>query len=479
MSKYKLRCTKAKGNRFIVGKIYETDKNGRLTDEFGQVGSASLRETFEEWYKVCNWVDYDFEQVTNVRHEIHITCTDNKTTHAVKKVDGKIVARAKAVCCPTDEFDFAVGANLAYDRLMRPETLEKEQPKQKDKHTYKAGDKVRIINNTISNGYAIGDIVTLHGERQENTYGRKFYWDTDERGFFVREDDIEPYTEPKQKDKPKFKVGDRVRFRSWEDMEKEFGLDFVGCIRCKSGFATGMKHLCGTLATIFEINDARLRLGDFTTTTSKYWDYSTDMVEPYTEPNKEPVMLYCVEGYIPGIWLTKGKAYEVDTTGEVKMDDGFVTTYDSMPLDGKPFTEYFVPLVSRPAKVGEWVYILHTSYSNDWQPGDIVPVIKVSSAGHIYTTKDTELFPDGLCYLASEYLVLDGYKPEPEYLNMRVVCVASLTGFTVGKIYEFKNGVVVDDEGDVRPSNGDQKITSLSDAYLRDWQNKFIEFKGE
>lgn len=51
-------------------------------------------------------------------HSIHITCTDGKTTHAVKKVDGKIVARSKAVCCPTDEFNANIGAQLAFNRLV-------------------------------------------------------------------------------------------------------------------------------------------------------------------------------------------------------------------------------------------------------------------------------------------------------------------------------------------------------------------------
>lgn len=29
-----------------------------------------------------------------------------------------------------------------------------------------------------------------------------------------------------------FKVGDKVRIRSWEDMEKEFGVDSDGDIKC-------------------------------------------------------------------------------------------------------------------------------------------------------------------------------------------------------------------------------------------------------
>lgn len=47
---------------------------------------------------------------------IHIT-TDGKTTHAVLKEGGKVTKRAKAICSPHDEFDFATGARIAFDRL--------------------------------------------------------------------------------------------------------------------------------------------------------------------------------------------------------------------------------------------------------------------------------------------------------------------------------------------------------------------------
>lgn len=335
MNKFKVRCTKAKGNRFIVGKVYEPDKNGRLTDELGRVGDASLAGTFEEWYKHCNWIDYDFEQVTNARHEIHITCTDGKTTHAVKKVDGKIVARSKAVCCPSDTFDFAIGANLAYDRLMRPETLEKVQPEQ---------------------------------------------------------------------------------------------------------------------------------------------------------PKQEPVKLYCVKDWDTS--FTAGRIYEVSNE-EIHYDDG---RFGYFPSDFQQAKKIFpnlasclVPLVSRPAQVGEWVYVTSDKVDGVTK-GEVCEVIRLNDNYKYLRIKAKTIYgwhEIQPCTLICDtnYLVLDGYtepeKAEPEYLNMRVVCVAGSNGFTVGKVYEFKNGVVVDDDGDLRPRSGNQKITSLDDGYMTDWENKFIEFKGE
>lgn len=72
-------------------------------------------------------------------------------------------------------------------------------------------------------------------------------------------------------------------------------------------------------------------------------------------------------------------------------------------------------------------------------------------------------------------------KAEPEYLNMRVVCVESDDGsFTVGKVYEFKDGLLEDNQGTTRPHYlVAERIKSLSDEYLRHWPYKFIEFKGE
>lgn len=56
--------------------------------------------------------------------------------------------------------------------------------------------------------------------------------------------------EKRQTQKYEFKVGDRVQFKSWEEMEREFGLDDDGDINIPMGFLKSMKFLCGTYATI-------------------------------------------------------------------------------------------------------------------------------------------------------------------------------------------------------------------------------------
>jgi hypothetical protein len=73
-----------------------------------------------------------------------------------------------------------------------------------------------------------------------------------------------------------FKVGDRVRIRQWDDMEKEFGLDCLGRIQCLYKFTEGMKRLCGREITIEVLNDKGIQRVDG-------FAISTDMLEPIEE----------------------------------------------------------------------------------------------------------------------------------------------------------------------------------------------------
>lgn len=50
----------------------------------------------------------------------------------------------------------------------------------------------------------------------------------------------------------KFKVGDKVRVREWDNMAKEFGVDLVGNIECIPTFVDNMKCYCGGVYKILE-----------------------------------------------------------------------------------------------------------------------------------------------------------------------------------------------------------------------------------
>lgn len=92
----------------------------------------------------------------------------------------------------------------------------------------------------------------------------------------------EPFPKAEEKKNPKnepFKVGERVQFKTWSEMEKEFGVDFIGSINCEYSFTRTMRCLCGTYATIKEIDGKRVYLKNFSSKGSNHWNFSTDMIK--------------------------------------------------------------------------------------------------------------------------------------------------------------------------------------------------------
>lgn len=51
----------------------------------------------------------------------------------------------------------------------------------------------------------------------------------------------------------KYKIGDRVKIKSWEQMEQEYGINGLGSIECFCVFTKGMKRLCDGEYTIIGI----------------------------------------------------------------------------------------------------------------------------------------------------------------------------------------------------------------------------------
>jgi len=80
-----------------------------------------------------------------------------------------------------------------------------------------------------------------------------------------------------------FKVGDRVRIRQWDDMEREFGTDSSSrCSICtRTGFVLSMSNLCGTEATINSIDGDEVELTNFSAIDcDTNWVFDIDMFEP-------------------------------------------------------------------------------------------------------------------------------------------------------------------------------------------------------
>lgn len=214
--------------------------------------------------------------------QIHIT-TDGKTTYAVLKQYGKVLSRSEAKCHPDDKFDFETGAKIALDRLeIKKEVDEPKNP-------FKPGDIVECIFDFKTFGAfppkgTMGKVISITRQgvlvrwAKGSTYGNGEWWIS---ACDIRK--IDQHEEP-------FKVGDRVRFRSWDDMESEFGVDpKTGSIniRGKIYFDKYMRPLCKTYATIESIRvcrDGLLRVELSKSSSNEdvfnYSSFSTDMLEP-------------------------------------------------------------------------------------------------------------------------------------------------------------------------------------------------------
>ena len=102
---------------------------------------------------------FDFVESKKAAQKKVVITTDGKTTLARLYEGKKVIKRAEAKCCPNDEFDFNVGAELAFGRLMGKEapSVEWEVVKRKPKK----GDYIRLIRKEFSFN-KVGDILKVH-----------------------------------------------------------------------------------------------------------------------------------------------------------------------------------------------------------------------------------------------------------------------------------------------------------------------------
>ena len=104
------------------------------------------------------------------------------------------------------------------------------------------------------------------------------------RAYGDKETEAKLLAEPSKpvKEKPTFKVGELVRIRQWDDMEKEFGTDGYGSVACNLYFTESMKPLCGKYAEIVSLdeNNVVVELKFFNCDgLNTSWGYSKDMIE--------------------------------------------------------------------------------------------------------------------------------------------------------------------------------------------------------
>jgi len=75
----------------------------------------------------------------------------------------------------------------------------------------------------------------------------------------------------------KFKVGDKVRVRQEKALEREFGVDSCGRIKCNPAFVRAMRRFCGQIVTITGVYDDHYYIKE----DSREWGWTDQMLEGY------------------------------------------------------------------------------------------------------------------------------------------------------------------------------------------------------
>lgn len=115
----------------------------------------------------------------------------------------------------------------------------------------------------------------------------------------------------------KYKVGDKVKIRSWESMAKEFGVDLSGDIKCKNFFTRHMRKYCGKTFTIKEAYKKHDDVDCYRFDDIDCFVFSNDMFENKTVQQK---ILIMTDGVTTTAKLLDGK--QVIKTAEAKCFSG-------------------------------------------------------------------------------------------------------------------------------------------------------------
>lgn len=550
MAKFKV------GDKVIGNKLAEDRYTVTKTGWRGVVTSVD-GDSFHAQATPCGanfGLEYKYFDLAPADSKVLIT-TDGKTTLARLYEGEKVTKSAEAKCAPSDTPDFATGATLAFDRLMGREAEKIPE----SKHQYKAGDKVKIIGNAhpITHFAPVGSV-------QKVIAVHSFGVDVEHQGQTVSFADIEPYAEPQEKgafDWDAFKAGKVAVECKTEESKNLFLRDCekqLPDLRWHSGDKPTSRDYPAPL--VFQCKDGTMGRGAYGGV--QPIDYAIPETPAKTEPTA-PVKLYCVKDYQS---TKRGDICTFDPSyGAVKRPDGQSwgnnqpRSYEEWVEANSDRAEYLYPLVSRPAKVGEWVYIVKDY--DGVNVGDVRLVVEAPDlkTGRVYVRAKAKTTYTGtvggfvtLLDMGREYLVLDSYdgryeqKDEPTFTvtreqiaslgacsgglawfdkrhsdgkadfgklvkeaeedgrsgdaawlrnreaklkeapkgwNGKVVCVeraiAVCKFWTIGKVYEFKNGFTICDNGTRSPESSGpiESFQDLTSRYAA--AGKFIEYKGE
>lgn len=246
----------------------------------------------------------------------------------------------------------------------------------------------------------------------------------------------------------RFKVGDRVK------------------IICATNGSLGANRKIGIVTDKISTYGLRSNNDGFNVDTGhgKIWRIGFDSVCEKL-PN-ETIVIYRKGSEVIALDKTDGKKAVAKCSPDDEFDFkvGARLAFDRLMGNGK-FRE-----VKRHAKVGEYIKIVNEYLSFGWyKNGDILKVTNTTDEDVHCSDKFN------IQINHNEYVVLENYQPpkeEPKLMNGKFVCVESDfdLAYTVGKIYEFKDGRTVINNGGSSCSYID-----LEDFSIRNCGIKFIE----
>lgn len=266
----------------------------------------------------------------------------------------------------------------------------------------------------------------------------------------------------------KYKVGDKVRVRAWDDMEKEFGLDANGDIKCRCWFIKQMRDLCGKIVQIESVSPK----SETYCIKDDYHTFTDDMLEAVAYDFKvgDRVRIvknvsHCAEIGATGVICCELKDGRFDygvcfdeaaprfhcCAGKCEEDRGQYVMADEI--------EKITTCAKKIVITSDGKTTLARLYEN----------------GKVTKTAKAECSPgDKFDFTVGAKLAFErlNEKTEPKkFFNGKAVCIEKFNdncAYTVGKIYEFKDGKITLDNGTDYPANGSE-VTSIDD-----WNSRYL-----
>ena len=251
----------------------------------------------------------------------------------------------------------------------------------------------------------------------------------------------------------KFKVGDKVRVR--KDL-KEAWRYYMADKKESNVLATPMSKLKGQVVTISKIIDHQYAIKECANAGIGVFRWVDEMFE--SEPIKSfdrKKIVITTDGTETLARLYEENKLVRTATAKCSSEDAFDFATGARIAFCRLFEERETGAVKPRIEVGKYYKCVDPILPCD---GIIKVTTKKTEYSYIVVdgmegdTARHRFYADSLFESFLTPMPID-YKPEPTYYNGKVVCTykdIDEDSYTVGKIYKFVNGTVVDDEGDVR-----------------------------